>query len=55
MKKNLMYRENTSVTDETLLHTPPAKENNEFECLYLLVEAAVAVQKQEKERSKVVA
>lgn len=53
--KYLSYNKNTDVKNEMLPLPSFAKEKNEFECLYLLVEAAVAVQNLEKEKSKVVA
>ncbi|XP_076283898.1 uncharacterized protein LOC143210685 isoform X4 [Lasioglossum baleicum] len=37
-------------TDETPPPTPPEEDKDKFKCLYLLVEAAVAVRQQEKER-----
>ncbi|XP_051159400.1 homeobox protein TGIF2-like isoform X2 [Leptopilina boulardi] len=37
-------------SDETPPPTPPEEDKDKFKCLYLLVEAAVAVRQQEKER-----
>lgn len=37
-------------TDQTPPPTPPEEDKDKFKCLYLLVEAAVAVRQQEKER-----
>ncbi|XP_033218528.1 homeobox protein AKR-like isoform X3 [Belonocnema kinseyi] len=40
----------SSHSDETPPPTPPEEDKDKFKCLYLLVEAAVAIRQQEKER-----
>lgn len=54
-KQYQMRNMNKPISDKTPPPTPPEEENHKFECLYLLVEAAVAVQKQEKEQNQLVA
>lgn len=45
-----VYSTHSPHNDETPPPTPPEEDKDKFKCLYLLVEAAVAVRQQEKER-----